>query len=368
MNENLFTLGIEEEFQIIDPETRQLRSHVGRVIGEGKFRKETFKQELHQSVIEIGTKVCRGIEEARADLIGLRTELARAAQEVGLRIGAAGTHPLSHWSDSQISEDPRYQGLLEEIQLAARSNLIFGLHVHVGIPDREVAIQILNSARYFLPHVLALSTNSPFWVGRETGYMCYRHRVFDRFPRTGLPGYFYSLSEYEDFLKILVKTHCIDNAKKIWWDARLHPFFDTLEYRICDVPMRVEETLMLAALFQALTAKLYQMTKQNVTWRNYRRSLLNENKWRASRYGIHGKLIDFGKQEEFDYKVLMRELLDFIEDVIDELGIRREIEMVHKTLKDGTGADRQLAAYRRNERLEDVVDLIIEETRQDLDM
>lgn len=365
-DEKLFSLGIEEEFQIVDPATRELRSHVESLVGgSGEFKSE-LKRELHQSVIEIGTKVCHGIDEARSELIKLRSGLAKAAQNAGMTIAAAGTHPISHWSTQEITDDPRYQGLLEELQMTARSNLIFGLHVHVGIPDREVAIQVMNSARYFLPHCLALSTNSPFWVGRLTGFKSYRVKVFDRFPRTGLPGYFESLSEYEDFLKLLVKSRCIDNAKKIWWDMRLHPFFDTLEYRVCDVPMRVEESLTLAALFQAITAKLYKMTKQNTMWRIYRSALLNENKWRASRYGIQGKLIDLGKQEEVDFKDLATELLEFVDDVVDELEIRPEIEGVEKMLREGTGADRQLQVYRDSGRLEDVVDYIIRETHTGL--
>lgn len=368
MNDDLFTLGIEEEFQIIDPETRELKSHVESIVG-GEKDLSTFKRELHQSVIEIGTKVCHGIEEARKDLVDLRSQLARAAMANGMRVGAAGTHPSSHWVEQEITADPRYEGLLEEMQMTARSNLIFGLHVHVGIPDRAVAVQILNSARYFLPHCLAFSTNSPFWVGRATGFKSYRVKVFERFPRTGLPGYFASLAEYDDYLSTLVQTNCIDNAKKIWWDARVHPFFNTIEYRVCDVPMRVEETLALAALFQAITAKLYRMTKQNITWRVYRRALLNENKWRASRYGIHGKLIDFSKKKEVDFRILAEELFDFVEEVIDELGTREQFEVLRHILAEGTGADRQERVFEEGGReFNHLVDYIIEETHKGLDV
>ncbi len=367
-DENLFTLGIEEEFQIVDPESRELRSHVESILGgDGSFE-EKFKRELHQSVIEIGTVVCRDIHAARKDLTALRSELARAAIDSGMRIAAAGTHPSSHWITQDITDDPRYQGLLQEMQMTARSNLIFGLHVHVGIPDREEAIQIMNSARYFIPHCLALSTNSPFWVGRDTGFKSYRSKVFDRFPRTGIPSFFNSLSEYEEYIKLLVKTGCIDNAKKIWWDIRVHPFFDTIEWRVCDVPMRVEETLTLAALFQAITAKLHQMIQQNTTWRVYRRALLAENKWRASRYGVQGKLIDFGRQEEVDFKILAGELLEFVDDVVDGLGTRDEIARVLQILEEGTGADRQLAVYKKTGSLDKVVDHIIDETHRDLEV
>ena len=248
------------------------------------------------------------------------------------------------------------------MQQIARANLIFGLHVHVGIPDRETAIQVMNMARYFLPHLFALSTNSPFWNGRNTGFKSYRVKVFERFPRTGIPDAFESLAEYNDYLALLVKTGCIDNAKKIWWDIRLHPFFDTIEFRVCDIPMRVDETIALAGLMQALVAKLHKLLKQNMTWRMYRRRLLDENRWRASRYGISGKLIDFGKQEEVDTPALILELLEFVDAEIDEFGSRREVGYVHEILKNGTGADRQLAVWERTRDIRAVVDYIVSET------
>jgi carboxylate-amine ligase len=231
------------------------------------------------------------------------------------------------------------------MQDAARSNLIFGLHVHVGMPSREMAIHIANSARYFLPHVYALSTNSPFWEGRLTGFKSFRTKVFDKFPRTGIPDYFDSYSAYENYVNLLIKTKCIDNAKKIWWDLRVHPFFGTVEFRICDVPMTVDETICLAALFQCICAKLYKLRSDNLNFIIYPRALVNENKWRASRYGIEGQLIDFGKEEEKDTRLLILELLDFVDDVADELGCRHALEYVHRMLENGTGADRQLKVY-----------------------
>ncbi len=360
----LFTIGIEEEFQIIDPETRQLKSHIQQIIQGSKLPRltEQLKPEMHQSVVEIGTHVCNNIQEAREDLLELRTGLAKTALEADLRIAASGTHPFSHWKDQKITEHPRYKTIVQDMQMVARGNLIFGLHVHVGIDDREDGIQIMNAARYFVPHVLALSSNSPFWLGRNTGFKSYRVKVFDRFPRTGLPDYFDSLAVYEDFLKLLVKTNCIDDAKKIWWDIRLHPYFDTLEFRICDVPMRAEETLAIAALFQAIVAKLYRLKKQNLGFRLYRRSLILENKWRASRYGLDGKLIDFGKQEEVPCKDLIGELLDFVEEVVDDLGVREEMNFIKVMVERGSGADRQLAIWEQSYDLKNVVDYIIEET------
>lgn len=366
----LFTIGIEEEFQIIDPKTRELKSHIQQIIKDtsAPHLKEQLKPELHQSVVEIGTKVCANIKEARKDLYELRSDLAKAAFASGMRIAAAGTHPFSHWKDQKITEHPRYKMIIEDMQMVARANLIFGLHVHIGIDDREDGIQIMNAARYFVPHVLALSTNSPFWVGRKTGFKSYRIKVFDRFPRTGLPDYFDSLAHYENFLKLLVKTHCIDDAKKIWWDIRLHPYFDTLEFRACDIPMRADESLAIAALFQAIVAKLHRLKKQNLGFRLYRRSLILENKWRACRYGLDGKLIDFGKQEEVDCRALMYELLDFVEEVVDDLGIREEINYIPTMLQRGSGADRQLEIFEQSNDMDQVVDYIIEETHHGLDL
>jgi len=359
----LFTLGIEEEFQIIDPETRELRSHVEQIMADGKMIfQERVKTEMHQSVVEVGTDICRTVQDARTAVTKLRSDLWRLARNRGLTIAASGTHPFSHWMDQKITKGERYEGIVEDMQQVARANLIFGLHVHVGIPDREVAIQVMNMARYFLPHIFSLSTNSPFWLGRNTGFKSYRVKVFERFPRTGIPDAFESLAEYNDYLDLLVKTKCIDNAKKIWWDIRLHPFFDTIEFRVCDIPMRVDETIALAALMQALVAKLHKLLKQNLSWRNYRRRLLDENRWRASRYGLDGKLIDFGKQEEVDTRRLILELLALVDEEVDEFGSRKEINYIHEILKHGTGADRQLAVWHKTHDTKSVVDYIVAET------
>ncbi|HEX4499451.1 MAG TPA: carboxylate-amine ligase [Thermoanaerobaculia bacterium] len=363
----LFTLGIEEEFQLIDPETRDLRSHVQYLLDDEHTLADQLKPELHQSVIEVGTNICRDIHEARREVTSLRGNLSKLAKRNGLTIAAAGTHPFAHWQDQLITDHQRYHEIVDDLQQIARANLIFGLHVHVGIEDREVAIHIMNAVRYFLPHIFALSTNSPFWQGRNTGLKSFRSKVFDRFPRTGIPDHFTSLSEYENYIKLLVKTRCIDNAKKIWWDIRLHPFFNTLEFRICDVPMRVDETIALAALIQAVTVKLYKLIRQNLGFRLYRRLLLAENKWRAARHGISGKLIDFGKQEEVDCVELIHELLAFVDDVVDELGSRAEIESIHQILKMGTGADRQLAVWEQTSDIRSVVDYIVQETHLGLE-
>ncbi len=363
-----FTLGIEEEYQTIDPETRDLRSHVStEMLAHGKLRlEERVKAELHQSVIEVGTRVCQNIQEAQEDLYDLRRNMIHLAEENGLVLVAGATHPFADWRSQEIYPDPRYAQVVEDLQLVARSNLIFGLHVHVGVEDREAAIRIMNSLRYFLPHILALSTNSPFWLGMETGYKSYRAKVFEHFPRTNLPDSFASWSEFEAYVNLLIKTNSIDNAKKIWWDVRPHPFFNTVEVRICDIPMRAAESVAIAALIQATAMKLHCLHANNVDFRHYSRALLMENKFRAVRYGLDGKLIDFGKETEVPERELIEEYLHFIDDVVDELGSREQINYVRTMLEQGSGADRQLAVYRRTGNLKDVVDYMASETRADL--
>jgi glutamate---cysteine ligase / carboxylate-amine ligase len=364
-----FTLGIEEEFAIIDPETRELRSHIQEILEGGKVvLKEQIKPEMHQSVVELGTEICDSIEQARTHVVDLRSKLAELAGKAGLKIASVGTHPFSHWHNQLITEGERYQEIVKDMQLLARANLIFGLHVHVGIPNRETAIHVMNQARYFLPHIYALSVNSPFWVGHNTGLKGYRLKVFERFPRTGIPDAFESLSEYEDYCKLLVKTGCVDNAKKIWWDIRLHPFFDTLEVRVCDAQSRVDDTLAIAALIQAVIAKLHKLLHQNITFRVYRRRLLDENRWRASRYGIDGKLIDFGKEAEVETRSLLQELLEFVATEVNEFGTHGEMTHIERIMREGTGADRQLATYEHTHDTKTVVDHIVAETYEGLNV
>jgi len=358
------TIGIEEEYQTIDPETRDLRSHIDvEILAQGKtLLHESVKPEMHTSVIEVGTGICKDMRQAREELTQLRRDMIGLAKRNNLRLGAAGTHPFADWRDQGIYPDARYEQIVEDMKMVARANLIFGLHVHIGVEDRETAIHLMNAARYFLPHILALSTNSPFWLGMDTGLKSYRCKVFDKFPRTNIPDYFPSYGEYESFVNLLIKTRCIDNAKKIWWDIRPHPSFPTLEFRICDIPMRVDETLAIAALIQATVAKLYKLHAANQGFRLYRRALIMENKWRALRYGLDGKLVDFGKGEEVPLRELMYEYLHLIDDVVDELGTRQEINYIHRILENGTGADRQLKVFRDTNDFKAVVDYIISET------
>jgi carboxylate-amine ligase len=359
------SIGIEEEYQTIDPETRDLRSHIQmEILSKAKLKiAEKVKPEMHQAVVEVGSKVCRDIKEARDDMRNLRREMISLAADNGLLLGAASTHPFADWKMQEIYPDERYKQVVEDMQLVARANLVFGLHVHVGIEDRNTAIHIMNSMRYFLPHILALSSNSPFWLGMETGFKSYRTKVFERFPRTGIPDVFSNWADYETFVNLLIKTNCIDNGKKIWWDIRPHPFFETIEIRVCDLPMRLDETLAIAALIQATAAMLWKLHAANKSYRIYGRALISENKFRASRYGLDGKLIDFGKEEEVPLKKLMLEYLHLIDEVVDELGSRDEIDYIHEMLNMGTGADRQLKVYRETRDLKKVVDYIVEETR-----
>jgi carboxylate-amine ligase len=337
------------------------------MLAQGKLRlEERVKAEMHQSVIEVGTRVCRNIEEAREDLYDLRRNMIRLAEENNLVLVAGATHPFADWRAQEIYPDPRYAKVVEDLQLVARSNLIFGLHVHVGIEDREAAIRIMNSLRYFLPHILALSTNSPFWLGMETGYKSYRAKVFENFPRTNMPDSFASYSEFESYVDLLIKTNCIDNAKKIWWDIRPHPFFDTVEVRVCDIPLRAEESVAIAALIQATACKLWKLHESNVDFRQYSRALLMENKFRAVRYGLEGKLIDFGKQTEVPERDLILEYLGFVDDVLDELGSRSAISYIHTMLRQGSGADRQLKVFRETQSLQAVVDYMAAETKAGL--
>ncbi|HEY9507155.1 MAG TPA: carboxylate-amine ligase [Gemmatimonadales bacterium] len=359
------TLGVEEEYQIIDPKTRELTSYITQILEADHRFLEQVKPELHQSIVEVGTKVCRTPAEVRAELVDLRGAVIELAARNGLKIAAAGTHPFSSWMKQEITPLERYLGVKEDMQDLAQRLLIFGTHVHIGIEDREFLIDALNVSRYFLPHILCLSTSSPFWLGRNTGLKSYRSIVFRGFPRTGVPRIVSNWAEYASYLETLTSTGCIPNGSKIWWDVRPNWSYPTLEFRICDVCTRVDEAVAVAAILQAIVAKLWRMRRDNVTFRTYSTDLIEENKWRAVRHGLGGKLIDFGKQQELPAADLIRELLDwFIGDVVDELGSRKEVEYAYRILSEGSSADRQLATYRRTGDLGAVVDQLIAETEE----
>jgi len=349
MIDGQFTLGVEEEYQIVDPETRELRSYVSEIIEGGKtLLRERVRPEMHQSMVEVGTSVCKDVTAVKEQLTEMRGELDRLARKGGLRMVAASTHPFSDWKQQAITPNPRYDLIVNDLQDVARANLIYGLHVHVGIKEKEVALALANQVRYFLPHLLALTCSSPFWVGRKSGLMSTRCSIFKRFPRTGIPDEFESPEELDRFTKLLIKTGSIDNGKKIWWDVRTHYMFDTVEIRICDMPTNLEHTVALVALVQALMAKLYLMYRRNTGWRNYMRALIEENKWRALRYGSDAKLIDFGMQMERPFPDLMKEMVDLVQETTEIFGTTDYMKTVLRVANEGTSAHRQIEVYEKN--------------------
>ena len=356
------TIGIEEEFQIVDGDG-QLKSHIDTLVKAAAGRMgDQIKPEMMQSVVEVGTKICRDISEAREEITRLRGTLTGLLRPAGLRIASAGTHPFSHWQEQEITENERYKILEEELQDVIRELLIFGTHVHVGIPDRDRRIEVMNEARYFLPHLLAISTSSPFWLARNTGLKSYRHVIWSRFPRTGIPPDFSSWDEFENYVELLVRTRSIDDGKKIWWDLRPHAFYPTIEFRICDAATTIDESLCIAALAQAFCAKLLVLRERNLGFRKYMPALIQENKWRAIRGGMDARLLDLGKETEVPMKDLAVEILEFVDDVVDALGSRRECEYILAIARDGTSADRQLQVWKETGHLHAVVDALCEET------
>lgn len=360
------TLGIEEEYQIVDPATGELRSYITEILKEDSVVLGEVKPELHQSMVEVGTRVCHTPAEARAELVRLRRLVMDLAARKGLAVVAAASHPFSSWLEQEITPLDRYLGVREDLAELAQRLLIFGTHVHIGVEDREFLMEAMNAARYMMPHVLALSTSSPFWLGRKTGLKSYRSVIFRSFPRTGIPEEFRSWSEFETLVNTMVATGSIPNASKIWWDVRPSWSYPTLEFRICDVCTRVDEAVCIAALFQAIIAKLWKLRRDNLGWRRYSAKLIEENKWRACRYGLDGKLIDFGRQVELPARELIRELVEwFVDDVLDDLGSRKEVSYALTILEGGTSADRQLATYdRTGGDLKAVVDQLIRETAE----
>ncbi len=361
-----FNIGIEEEYQIIDPVTRELRSYITELLEAGKMtRREQVKAELHQSIVEIGTSICQTPIEVKQELIRLRRGVMELAGRNGLKIAAAGSHPFSSWQAQDITQGDRYLGVRQDMAMLAQQLLIFGTHVHIGIEDPEFLIDAMNVVRYMLPHVLCLSTSSPFWMGQDTGLKSYRSVIFRNFPRTGMPPYFSSSADFTGYVDTLVRTGCIPDGTKVWYDARPNHNYPTLEFRICDVCTRVDEAVCVAAIFQALLYKIWKLRRDNMTFRVYRGALAEENKWRAVRYGLDGKLIDFGKAEEKPARELIREMIEwFIGDVMDELGSRKEIEYAFRILEEGSSADRQLATFRETGSLKAVVDRLIVETEE----
>lgn len=362
-----FTLGIEEEFQMVDKYNGQLASHIHTILEKGMpLLGESIKAEMLQSTVELVTDVCTTISAARQEVQHLRSVLSGLVDEEGLALISAGTHPSAQWQEQVRTRNDRYEELEEEYQDVGRSILIFGLHVHVGIDDRELLIPLMNQLRTWLPHLLAISSNSPFWADRYTGMKSQRAVVWKRFPRSGVPDTFTSTGDFDAYVHQLVRTGCIDNGKRIWWDIRPHVFFNTIEFRVCDMPATLDDTLAIAALCQAIVAKLTWMHKRNQMTHVLPRHFIEENKWRAMRYGLDAEVVDFVQARTMTMRDSIHETLDFVDDVIDDLGSRREINYLRDLLEDrrGTGADRQIAVYRETGSTQAVTQFLMQQTMQ----
>lgn len=362
-----FTLGIEEEFQMVDRETGQLRSSINSILEKGTPQfEEKIKPEMLQSTVELISDILPDMAAARKELYAMRAQLARLVDEEGLALISAGTHPVALWHHQERTDKERYIELEEEFQDVGRSILIFGLHVHVGVDNKERAVILMNQLRTWLPHLLALSSNSPFWTGRFTGLKSYRSVVWKRFPRSGMPGIMPTWDDFNRYVQTLVETECIDNGKKIWWDIRPHAFFDTVEFRVCDMPSTIEDTLALAALCQALVARLTWLHENGMQAHVLPRDYLEENKWRAMRYGLDAEVIDFVQRRRLSMRDAIHELLDFVDDVVDDLGSRREMNYLRKLLDDpnGTGADRQIAVYKETNDVQKVIAFLMQRTME----
>ncbi len=364
-----FNLGIEQEFQMVDLSTGQLSPHIQTILERGAaLFGEKIKPEMLQSAVEIVTGICPDITAARLELQMLRRTLNDLLEPDGIGLISAGTHPGAHWEDQLSMPNPRYIELEEELQDIARSILIFALHVHVGVESHEMAVWLMNQARNWIPQFVALSANSPFWGGRFTGIKSYRSVVWRPFPRSGVPDVFPSWSDFDNYVQTLTRTGCIDNGKKIWWDLRPHPFFKTLEFRMCDMPATFEDTIALAALTQALVAKLVWLREHSLSAPLLPRALIEENKWRAMRYGLDGYVLDSTRNRSIPMRESIGDLLDFVDDVLDDLGSRREINYLRRLLDGprGTGADRQIEVYKRTRSVQAVTRFLIEQTAEGL--
>jgi carboxylate-amine ligase len=371
-----FTLGIEEEYLLVDRSTRDLVSHPPPSMIEDceGLLEGQVSPEFLRSQIEVGTRTCGTLSEARGDLVHLRRTVADVAAQHGFAPIAASTHPFGDWQAQKHTDKERYDVLEQDMQVTARRLLICGMHTHVGIEDNDLRIDILNQVAYFLPHLLALSTSSPFWHGEDTGLKSYRLCVFDELPRTGLPEQFASYGEYQRTVDLMVRAGLLEDATKLWWDVRPSGRFPTLEMRITDVCTRLEDALCCAAIFRCLCRMLYRLRRENQRWRIYSRFLVDENRWRAQRYGFDEGLVDFGKGEIVPYGDLLEEIIELVREDAEYFGCLDELEHARTVLARGTSAHRQLATYRLalqegvecREALEAVVDWLIEETVEGL--
>lgn len=372
MTEPTFTVGIEEEYLLVDPDSRELIQETppGMFSACEQELQGQVTPEFLQCQIEVGTRVCRTIAEARDDLARLRGGVARVAMDHGVRLIAASTHPFSDWGQQKRTANERYRVIEEDLQDVVRRLMICGMHVHVGIDDDELRIDLMNQLSYILPHVLALGTSSPFWSGHDTGLKSYRISVWDEMPRTGLPEPFESFGEFQRHVAVLVNAGIIEDGTKLWWDVRPSMRFPTLEVRISDVCTRVDDAACIAAILQCWMHMLYRLRKSNQRWRRYAHMLVKENRWRAQRYGIDQGLVDFGQGRIVAYPDLLEEMLGIIASDADELGCVEQVQHAHRILERGTSAHWQVETYRKalndgatnEEAMRAVVDLLIRET------
>ncbi len=361
------TLGVEEEYQVVNAASRELESDTSKLLAEGAaLYGAHIRPEFHSPVVEVVTGVCNNAKEVNEQLTELRRTMVALAKKQSLLIVSASTHPITHWRDVSYTHSERYLQITHDLGDVVRSNLIYGMHCHVGIRDQEARIHVMNAARLFIPHLVALSVSSPFWQGRDTGLNSSRTAIFRRFPRTGMPDYFNNWGEFEQYVNLLIETKSIDNAKRIYWDLRPHPFYPTIEFRACDLPTRVRETVGIVALIHCISTRLLNLYRNNMGYRLYRRAFINENMYRAYRYGINGEFIDFLNRKTVSIRDSIRELIDSLSDEIRLLNCESEIAEVFRILEHGTSADRQRRVFAETSSLQAVVDHLARETAEGL--
>ncbi len=363
-----YTLGVEEEYQIVDPKTRELLAQGGRAVQQRAQRStvgEEVVPELLTAQIEAVSPVCRTLAEVRAEVLRLRREVNAAAAKEGAQIAAASTHPFSDWRDQRITPKERYKGIVESYQRLARQQAAFGFHVHVGLADREAAIRVMNRLRLWLAPMLALSANSPFWLGEDSGYASYRTQVWGRMPVSGPPGIFDSKAEHDELIDALVASGAVADSTKVYWDIRLPEDLDTIEVRVLDVCSRADEAVMMAGLTRAVVRTCYERAEREEPYPKPRPELLRAAHWLASRHGLDAKLLDPEAGQAAPAREIIEKLLTFARPALEEGGDWEEISaLVHETLEHGNGANRQRRTYEKAGRLEDVVDMLVKETAQ----
>ena len=372
MKNKFFSIGLEEEYLIVNKYDGEL------IIDPPKNLMRDFKKKLKQQVkpeflksqIEVRTKVCSTIKDLKKDLIFLRKNISEILNQYDLAPIAVSIHPFSRWEQQKHTEKRRYSALAEDFQIVGRRLVISGMHIHVGIPDNEMRIDLMNQVAYFLPHLLALSTSSPFWKGELTGLKSYRVSIFDELPRTGLPEQFDSYNEYRRHLKILLNSGLLEDPSKIWWDLRPNVKFPTLEMRICDTCTFLKDAISIAALYLCIIHMVHRLRRENQKWRVYSKMLINENRWRVQRYGMEKGLVDFGKSKLVPYKYLIDELIELVKEDASELGCIQEVQNIKNIYKAGTSADKQIKIFKNEIKksgdtklaLENVVKFLIKDT------